>query len=87
MGLNREKPEREAMSIAIGYMPGAFGEGGSDHDYLRKLVEVGDKYDYDSLWLSDRIVGEKFSRGWPGYHKRITRRLIGRELAVTWIEL
>ena len=49
------------MSIAIGYMPGAYGEGGSDHKYLRELVELGDKYEYDSLWLSDRIVGEKFS--------------------------
>ena len=49
------------MSIAIGYMPGAYGEGGEDPTYLRKLVEVGDKHDYDSLWLSDRIVGEKFS--------------------------
>ena len=49
------------MSIAIGYMPGAYGEGGDDHEYLRKLVEIGDKHHYDSLWLSDRIVGEKFS--------------------------
>ena len=49
------------MSIAIGYMPGAYGEGGDDHEYLKKLVEVGDKHHYDSLWLSDRIVGEKFS--------------------------
>ncbi|MEE8465308.1 MAG: LLM class flavin-dependent oxidoreductase [Dehalococcoidia bacterium] len=49
------------MSIAIGYMPGAYGEEGEDHNYLRKLVEVGDKHGYDSLWLSDRIVGEKFS--------------------------
>ena len=49
------------MSIAIGYMPGAYGEGGDDHEYLRKLVEIGDKHRYDSLWLSDRIVGEKFS--------------------------
>jgi probable F420-dependent oxidoreductase len=49
------------MSIAIGYMPGAYGEGGENHDDLRKLVEVGDKHGYDSLWLSDRIVGEKFS--------------------------
>ena len=49
------------MSIAIGYMPGAYGEGGDDHEYLRKLVEIGDKHSFDSLWLSDRIVGEKFS--------------------------
>ena len=49
------------MSIAIGYMPGAFGQGGEDPDYLRKLVAVGDKHEYDSIWLSDRIVSDRFS--------------------------
>ena len=49
------------MSIAIGYMPGAFGQGGEDPDYLRQLVEVGDKHGYDSIWLSDRIVSGRFS--------------------------
>ena len=49
------------MSIAIGYMPGAFGEGGDNPNYLRQLVEAGDKHGYDSIWLSDRIVSEKFS--------------------------
>lgn len=49
------------MSVRLGYMPGAFGQGGEDPDYLRKLVAVGDKYDYDSIWLSDRIVSDKFS--------------------------
>lgn len=49
------------MSIAIGYMPGAFGQGGENPDYLRQLVEVGDKHGYDSIWLSDRIVSDKFS--------------------------
>jgi probable F420-dependent oxidoreductase len=49
------------MSVAIGYVPGAFGQGGGDPDFLRKLVEVGDKYGYDSIWLSDRIVSERFS--------------------------
>ncbi len=49
------------MSVGIGYMPGAFGEGGRDPDYLRKLTEVGDKYGYDSIWLSDRIVSDRFS--------------------------
>ena len=29
------------MSIAIGYMPGAFGEGGENPNYLRELVEAG----------------------------------------------
>ena len=49
------------MSIAIGYMPGAFGEGGENPDYLRQLVAAGDKHGYDSIWLSDRIVSDKFS--------------------------
>ena len=49
------------MSIAIGYMPGIFGQGEEDPDYLRRLVEVGDKVGYDSIWLSDRIVSDRFS--------------------------
>ena len=42
------------MSVAIGYVPGAFGQGGRDPNFLRQLVQVGDTYGYDSLWLSDR---------------------------------
>lgn len=49
------------MSVAIGYVPGAFGEGSSNPNFLKELVELGDKYEYDSIWLSDRIVSEKFS--------------------------
>lgn len=49
------------MSVAIGYVPGAYGEGGDDPDFLRRLVELGDRYQYDSLWLSDRIVSDRFS--------------------------
>ena len=49
------------MSVAIGYVPGAFGEGGKDPNFLRQLVEVGDAYGYDSIWLSDRIVSHQFS--------------------------
>ncbi len=49
------------MSIAIGYMPGIFGQGEDDPDFLRRLVEVGDKHGYDSIWLSDRIVSDRFS--------------------------
>ena len=48
------------MSVAIGYVPGAFGQGGQDPHFLRQLVQVGDTYGYDSLWLSDRIVGHQF---------------------------
>ena len=49
------------MSVRIGYMPGAFGQGGEDPDYLRQLVAVGDQHGYDSIWLSDRIVSDRFS--------------------------
>ncbi len=49
------------MSIGIGYMPGAFGQGGEDPNYLKELVAVGDKHGYDSIWLSDRIVSDRFS--------------------------
>jgi len=49
------------MSIAIGYVPGAFGQGGDNPNFLRELVEVGDRYGYDSIWLSDRIVSDRFS--------------------------
>ncbi len=49
------------MSVAIGYVPGAFGQGGGDPTFLRQLVELGDRYGYDSIWLSDRIVSDRFS--------------------------
>ena len=49
------------MSVAIGFMPGAFGQGGDDPTFLRRLVELGDRYSYDSIWLSDRIVSDRFS--------------------------
>ncbi len=42
-------------------MPGAFGQGGDNPNFLRELVELGDQYGYDSIWLSDRIVGHQFS--------------------------
>ena len=28
------------MSVAIGYVPGAFGQGGDDPEFLKKLVKV-----------------------------------------------
>ncbi|HLF05150.1 MAG TPA: LLM class flavin-dependent oxidoreductase [Dehalococcoidia bacterium] len=49
------------MSIAIGYMPGAFGQGAGDPGALKRLVEAGDQWGYDSIWLSDRIVSDRFS--------------------------
>ena len=47
------------MHVRIGYMPGAFPSGKEGLNYLRDLVAVGDEYGYDSLWLSDRVVGEQ----------------------------
>ena len=49
------------MSIRIGYMPGAFPGGDEGLRFLRDLVSVGDEFGYDSIWLSDRVVGERFS--------------------------
>ena len=49
------------MSVAIGYVPGAFGQGGDDPNFLRALVALGDRYEYDSIWLSDRICSDRFS--------------------------
>ena len=49
------------MSVAIGYVPGAFGQGGDNPHFLRELVDLGDRYGYDSIWLSDRIVSDRFS--------------------------
>ena len=49
------------MKVRIGYMPGAFPPGEEGLTYFRDLVKVGDRYGYDSIWLSDRVVGERFS--------------------------
>ena len=40
-------------------MPGVFPPGKEGPRYLKDLVEVGDRYGYDSIWLSDRVVGER----------------------------
>ena len=47
------------MSVRIGYMPGLFPGGKDGVRYLKELVEVGDEWGYDSVWLSDRVVGER----------------------------
>ena len=49
------------MSVRIGYMPGAFPDGKEGIKYFRDLVELGDRHTYDSIWLSDRLVGERLS--------------------------
>ena len=51
-GLGYVAQQGGKMSVAIGYMPGAFGPGEQDPHFLRQLVQVGDTYGYDSLWLS-----------------------------------
>ena len=48
------------MNVRIGYMPGAFPEGKDGVGYLRELVNISGEYGYDSLWLSDRAIGERF---------------------------
>jgi probable F420-dependent oxidoreductase len=57
----RENSLEGNMSVRIGYMPGAFPTGKEGVQFFRGLVEVGDKYGYDSIWLSDRVVGERAS--------------------------
>ena len=47
------------MTVRIGYMPGAFPEGPEGVRYFRGLMDVGDRHGYDSIWLSDRLVGER----------------------------
>ncbi len=49
------------MSIRIGYMPGAFPEENQGRKFFRDLVEVGDRYGYDSIWFSDRVVTERYA--------------------------
>src|SRR5215467_5992977 len=56
-------------SIARLKLPGRYAQAhaenisdwGHDPQFLRQLVQVGDTYGYDSLWLSDRIVGRQLS--------------------------
>ena len=49
------------MSVRIGYMPGAYPTGRDGLKYLRDLVDVGEEWGYDSIWLSDRVVGDRSS--------------------------
>jgi probable F420-dependent oxidoreductase len=48
------------MKVRIGYAPSALPPGGDGADFLRRAVDVGEAYGYDSIWLSDRIVGGRF---------------------------
>jgi probable F420-dependent oxidoreductase len=48
------------VKVRIGYAPGPFPPEAQGQDLLRQLVELGDEHGYDSLWLSDRVVGGRF---------------------------
>ena len=48
------------LKIRIGFAPGPFPPEAEAHDLLRRLVELGEQYAYDSIWLSDRVVGGRF---------------------------
>ena len=48
------------MKIRVGYTPGLFPPEAEGQGLLRRLVELGDEFGYDSIWLSDRVVGDRF---------------------------
>ena len=48
------------LKVRIGFAPGPFPSEAEGHDLLRNLVHLGERWDYDSIWLSDRVVGGRF---------------------------
>ena len=48
------------MKIRIGFAPGQFPVGPSGQPLLRQLVAMADDVGFDSIWLSDRIIGDRF---------------------------
>ncbi len=48
------------LKVRIGFAPGPFPSEAEGHDLLRNLVELGEQHGYDSIWLSDRVVGGRF---------------------------
>ena len=48
------------LKVRIGFAPGPFPSESEGHDLLRHLVDVGEEHGYDSIWLSDRVVGGRF---------------------------
>ena len=48
------------LKVRIGFAPGPFPSGTEGHDLIRDLVAVGEEWGYDSIWLSDRVVGGRF---------------------------
>ncbi|MQF69936.1 LLM class flavin-dependent oxidoreductase [SAR202 cluster bacterium AD-804-J14_MRT_500m] len=48
------------MKIRIGFAPGQIPIGPAGQPLLRDLVEMADDVGFDSIWLSDRIIGDRF---------------------------
>ena len=48
--------EKMNLKIRIGFNPGI--RTLYDALELKQFVDIGDKYDYDSIWLSDRVLGD-----------------------------
>ena len=48
------------LKVRIGFAPGPFPSESEGHDLLRELVDIGEEWGYDSIWLSDRVVGGRF---------------------------
>ena len=48
------------LKVRIGFAPGPFPSEAEGHALLRDLVELGEEWGYDSIWLSDRVVGGRF---------------------------
>ena len=48
------------LTVRIGFAPGPFPSESDGHDLLRELVHLGEEHGYDSIWLSDRVVGRRF---------------------------
>ena len=49
------------MSVRIGYMPGPFPTESQGRKFFQQLIEVGDRYSYDSIWFSDRVVSDRLA--------------------------
>lgn len=64
------------MKVRIGYAPGPFPAHPDGRGRLRRLVELGEAHAYDSLWLSDRIVGHRFP----------LEPVVGLAMAAAWSE-
>jgi probable F420-dependent oxidoreductase len=56
--MRRTEPYPRRMSIRIGYGLGTAAAGPPDGERLRALATALERYDFDSLWLSERIAGD-----------------------------